>query len=56
VILDELPSGAKADLAGLLHRLSVRGDLAGYEVDRRFYEVGSLQGIRDFEEFLRHHS
>lgn len=53
VILDEFPSGATADLAGLFHRLSVRGDLAGYEVTQRFYEIGSLPGIRDLEEFLR---
>lgn len=56
VILEEVPPGAKADLAGLLHRLSVRGDLAGYEVTQRFYEIGSPQGIRDLEEFLRSRS
>ena len=56
VIVSELAPGAKADLAGLFHRLSVRGDLAGYEVSQRFYEIGSLQGIQDLEEFLKNRS
>jgi NDP-sugar pyrophosphorylase family protein len=53
VIVEEVPSGAKADLADLFHRLSLRGELAGFEVGQRFYEIGSFQGIRDFEEYLK---
>ena len=40
------------DLADLYRRLSLRGELAGYEVKQRFYEIGSPQGIREAEEFL----
>ena len=40
------------DLADLCHELSLRGELGGFEVSARFYEVGSLQGIRDTEDFL----
>jgi len=40
------------DLAALLHRLSVDGALAGYEVTERFYEIGSPEGLRDLEEAL----
>ena len=40
------------DLAGLLHTLSVSDQLAGYEVSERFYEVGSVDGLRDFEAYL----
>lgn len=40
------------DLADLLHELSVKKLLAGYEVFQRFYEVGSLQGVADFEGFM----
>jgi NDP-sugar pyrophosphorylase family protein len=40
------------DLSALFHRLSVEGQLAGYEVTERFYEVGSPEGLRDLEEFL----
>jgi NDP-sugar pyrophosphorylase family protein len=41
-----------ADLSTLFHRLSVAGDLAGYEVTDRFYEIGSPQGLRDLELLL----
>jgi MurNAc alpha-1-phosphate uridylyltransferase len=51
LVADELPEGAVVDLADLLGRLSRRGDLAGYEVTERFYEVGSLEGIDDFSRY-----
>lgn len=35
------------DLAHIYERLSQAGDLAGFEVDTRFYEIGSLQGLSD---------
>ena len=53
VIADEVASGASADLAALWHALSVRGDLAGFEVTQRFYEIGSPEGLEDFERWLR---
>lgn len=40
------------DLAALLHDLSVRGQLAGYQVSQRFYEIGSPQGLSDLEAYL----
>jgi MurNAc alpha-1-phosphate uridylyltransferase len=40
------------DLAALFHELSLRGQLAGYEVDQRFYEIGSPAGISDLEQYL----
>ncbi|HYL38719.1 MAG TPA: sugar phosphate nucleotidyltransferase [Bryobacteraceae bacterium] len=40
------------DLAALLHELSVRGQLAGFEVEERFYEIGSPDGLRDLERYL----
>lgn len=42
------------DLADILKELSLRGQLAALEVFERFYEIGSLQGIKDAEEFLSH--
>ena len=33
--------GAVCDLGDVYHELSLRGDLAGFEVDTRFFEVGS---------------
>jgi NDP-sugar pyrophosphorylase family protein len=40
------------DLAALLHDLSLQGELAGFEVEQRFYEIGSPQGLRDVEQYL----
>lgn len=40
------------DLAVLLHELSLCGRLAGYEVTERFYEVGSVPGLKDLEQYL----
>lgn len=40
------------DLAQPLKELSIEGQLHGFEVQQRFYEVGSLQGLKDFEIFL----
>jgi N-acetyl-alpha-D-muramate 1-phosphate uridylyltransferase len=40
------------DLADIFRDLSRSGLLAAFEVLERFYEIGSLQGIADTEEFL----
>jgi NDP-sugar pyrophosphorylase family protein len=40
------------DLATLLHQLSLEGQLAGFEVSERFYEIGSQQGLADLERYL----
>jgi NDP-sugar pyrophosphorylase family protein len=40
------------DLADILHDLSLRGELAAFEVAERFYEIGSMQGLKDTEQFL----
>jgi N-acetyl-alpha-D-muramate 1-phosphate uridylyltransferase len=37
----------KFDLAGLYETLSAQGDLDGFEVFERFYEIGSPQGLAD---------
>jgi NDP-sugar pyrophosphorylase family protein len=41
------------DLAEVCHQLSTRGELFGFEVSERFYEIGSLQGIHEFSRYLR---
>jgi N-acetyl-alpha-D-muramate 1-phosphate uridylyltransferase len=40
------------DLAALYQELLRRGELAVWESPERFYEIGSLEGIRDLTEFL----
>jgi MurNAc alpha-1-phosphate uridylyltransferase len=45
--------GAKADLANVFHELSVNGQLAGFEVHERFFEIGSPAGLADFEQWIQ---
>ena len=47
-----LPKKEFCDLSDLFLRLSRGGELAGFEVFTRFYEVGSFSGVRDFQLFL----
>jgi len=48
----EIPSRQRVDLADVLHRLSVAGDLAGFEIHRRFFEIGSPAGLSDFKQYI----
>lgn len=41
------------DLADLYHRLALQGQLMGYEVYNRFYEIGSLDGLKEAEKYLK---
>jgi NDP-sugar pyrophosphorylase family protein len=52
VVSELLPRGAPSDLADLFHTLSLRGELAGFEVRTRFYEIGSPAGLRELERHL----
>jgi NDP-sugar pyrophosphorylase family protein len=52
VVAAWLPPEGRGDLAELMHDLSARGQLAGYEVTERFYEIGSPQGLSDLEAHL----
>jgi NDP-sugar pyrophosphorylase family protein len=45
-------AGQVVDLADVYHRLSLAGELAGFEVKQRFYEVGSPAGLEDFRRYL----
>lgn len=47
-----LPENEPSDLAGVYARLLESNDLAASEVKERFYEIGSLEGIRDLESYL----
>jgi NDP-sugar pyrophosphorylase family protein len=51
-ILGEIHSDEVADLAKLLNSLSIQGRLKGHEVFERFYEIGSPQGLDDFEAYV----
>jgi NDP-sugar pyrophosphorylase family protein len=47
-----LPEGRPADLAALYRERLAAGDLAGFEVAERFYEIGSFAGITDLTTLL----
>jgi len=40
------------DLGELYENLSLKKELYGFEVFQRFYEIGSLQGIKDLSKYL----
>jgi NDP-sugar pyrophosphorylase family protein len=46
------PGDTAFDLAQVYSELSRWGQLAGYEVTTRFYEIGSLNGLRETNELL----
>jgi N-acetyl-alpha-D-muramate 1-phosphate uridylyltransferase len=50
---EKVPAGKVFDLAMLYQGLLNEGQLAAFEVKERFYEIGSFEGIRQTEEFLR---
>ncbi|MFC2039437.1 sugar phosphate nucleotidyltransferase [Chloroflexota bacterium] len=52
-VLDLVPEGDPCRLDDLFPRLIEIGELLAYEVGERFYEIGSPQGLKDFEEFSR---
>ena len=51
-VLAPYPHAQPMDLADVLHDLALRGELAAFEVAERFYEIGSLPGLKDTEQFL----
>jgi NDP-sugar pyrophosphorylase family protein len=52
VVADRVPPRQVHDLAPLLTGLAEESNLAGYAVRDRFYEIGSVAGRRELEEFL----
>jgi N-acetyl-alpha-D-muramate 1-phosphate uridylyltransferase len=46
------PIGEPWDLAELYEKLSSDGRLGGYEMTRRFYEIGSLEGLAETNRLL----
>ena len=51
--LSSWPDGQAFDLADVYQDLIGRRKLAGFEVDRRFYEVGSPSGLAELDALLR---
>jgi len=51
-LFDGSPDEVPFDLADTLEDLSRRGQLAGYEVNQRFYEIGSPAGLAELDRVL----
>lgn len=51
--LDLLPSNTPVDLDFLFHKLIEKKELACHEIFERFYEIGSKNGIKDFENYAK---
>ncbi len=47
------PRDAVVDLAAIQAGLCRRGELAGYELPERFYEIGSPAGLKELDQLLR---
>lgn len=51
-IAQRVSANMRTDLSDVLSSLSTEGLLAGFEVQERFYEIGSPSGLADLESFL----
>ena len=51
-IIAELPAGEPQDLAELYSRLVTERRMVGFEVFRRFYEIGTPAGLAETERYL----
>jgi NDP-sugar pyrophosphorylase family protein len=52
-VFADLPEGVSCDLATVYQRLLNAGELAAFEVSVRFYEIGSLRGLEETNEYFR---
>jgi len=50
--LECIPDNVVNDVADLMHDLVQRGEMAGFEVFNRFYEIGSPQGLQETGQHL----
>jgi len=55
-VFEAYPSGEPFDLSLVLSRMAAAGKVAAFVVEHRFYEIGSHQGIRETEEYIRNRS
>jgi NDP-sugar pyrophosphorylase family protein len=51
-VVARIPTDEPADLANLFAELSRQGQLGGFEVVGRFYEIGSPEGLAELEHLL----
>jgi hypothetical protein len=49
----DIAPGSTKDLAEIYQNLLCEDQLAAYEINKRFYEIGSVSGIEDLSRALR---
>ena len=52
-IFNKIKKNTKFDLATLLKKISKKKQLQGYVVKKRFYEIGSYNGIKQFRNYIK---
>jgi len=52
-VFNQLPENEFSDLSDLFEQLSIDGQLAGFEVFNRFYEIGTVDGLNETREYLK---
>ena len=52
-IFKGIEKNKKFDLSEFFQEISKKNMLSGYEVKKRFYEIGSYGGIKDFKNYLK---
>ncbi len=50
---ENLKKNSRFDLSDLLEKISKNNKLKGYVVKKRFYEIGSYNGIKQFKKFIK---
>ena len=53
IALSRWPAGKVFNLADVYQELIGQGELAGYEIHQRFYEIGSPEGLAELDAMLR---
>jgi N-acetyl-alpha-D-muramate 1-phosphate uridylyltransferase len=54
-VVDLLLQGQKVDLGLMIQKLVFMGELFAWEINQRFYEIGSLKGLEDFQSYVKKH-
>lgn len=52
-VLEPYPANMAFDLADVLCNLAKAHNLAGYEAEKRFFEIGSPEGLVETERYLK---
>jgi N-acetyl-alpha-D-muramate 1-phosphate uridylyltransferase len=53
-VLNDYPAGCGLDLATIYQDLVATNQLTGFEIAKRFYEIGSIDGLRETDQYLSH--